>query len=616
MVDPIARLALMPREERMRVIAKLQVAAGGGVGLTKVDESPQVRAQKRSAVLPASFAQEQVWFLTQLAPGSPHYDVPFRLLINGPLEVDALTRALSLMTARYEILRTSLHESPKGLVQVVRPHIDPELDVVDLAGYPDPDDEAERKISRLTGVGLELSRPPLWRAQLLRLDHEGHRHLLVCVFSHAIVDGWSIGLLLHELETLYGTLRVGLARTDPNPPLQFADYTIWQREQLTSGRWDHQLAYWTEQLDGCPPLAFPADRSRPAVPSFRGRAHTFRVPSELSELVADRSRGIGVTPFTTYFAAYQALLARWCEQDDIAVGTLVSGRSRPELEGVVGPLANMVVLRTDLSGDPTVRELFGRVHQTILDAFDHEELSFGKIVEKLRPVRRSAFNPICQTVFTYGNSSFPGSRVGLTSDMSMHFSGLSNGTVRFDFQLSLDQTSDSLDGCLDYSLDLLLPQTAAALCGAYVVTLRAFVDNIDVPLSRLPLPGPAQWRSESDQGRRPVDSPLAPRTGDEPAPHGDDPPHTDTERSLARLWADALGLEHIGVQDDFFALGGHSLLAATLVGRICQELDVDLALADFFLGACTVAGVGEVVDELLRCTDQTMNRLVGDPAIG
>lgn len=615
MPDPIARLAQMPREERMRLIAKLQVVAEDGAGLPEVDESARVRAQQRGPVLPASFAQEQVWFLTQLAPGIPHYDVPFRLMLSGPLEVDALTRALSLLTARHEILRTALHESPQGLVQIVRPHLDPNLDIVDLSGYSDPEEEAERRIFDLTRLGITLSQPPLWRCHLLRLDHGRHRHLLVGIFSHAIVDGWSIGLLLHELETLYGALRAGLAREDPDPALQFADYTIWQREQFNSGRWDHLLAYWTEQLDDCSPLAFPADQPRSAVPSFRGQAHVFRVPSELLELVAERSREIGVTPFITYFAAYQALLARWCKQDDIAVGTLVSGRSRPELEEVIGPLANMVVLRTDLSGNPTVRELLERAHRTCLDAFEHEELPFGKIVEKLRPVPRSAFNPICQTVFTYGNSPFAGSRVSPASNISMHFSGLPNGTVRFDFQLSLDQLPDGLEGCLDYSVDLLLPQTAAALCSAYLVLLHAFVGDLDVPLSQLPLPVPvpAQRSSEPDQGHRQVD--FRPATGIEDAP-ADDSPRTDTERSLARLWADALGLEHIGVHDDFFALGGHSLLAATLVSRICQELDVDLTLADFFLGTCTVAGVGEVVDELRHCTDRTTDHLVGESAMG
>ncbi len=581
--DTIAQLWRLTPEERARVLSRLR--SRGEVEISPTVEPQLVRRTDRSDPVLASFAQEQLWFLEQLAPQVPYYNVPFSFSIEGPLDPAALAAVLSEIARRHEILRTTFEQRAQGLVQVVHEHMRIDFATVDVSASPDPYAEARRLEAELVRSRFRLSRPPLWRVELIQLDHGRRRHLLVWVSSHVVADGWSIGVLTREMQALYGPLRYGREGNLPDPPIQFRDYAVWQRQRLAGARLDRLVDHWRRRLDGCPVLAFPADRPRPLVPSFLGRTHQFLVSPDLAQRIGALGHDLGATQFMTYLAAYQALLARWCGQTDVAVGTPVSGRLRPELESSIGCFVNTVVIRSDLSGDPSFGDVVACVRERCLDAYDHDELPFGKLVEALRPPRDGSFNPLCQTVFSLGSIPSSSPRLELTAGTWMQFAVVPNDTVRFDLELSLDPTADGLVGRFDYSVDLLLPESAAQLCDCYLALLAAVAANPSLPLSWLPAPLP--------HGRE-----HGPKVGAAAAPDvAGEAPWTETQRILARLWAEALDLDEIGPNDDFFALGGHSLLAAKLLERTRDLCRVDLGLADFFLGPCTVAGLAATIDE-------------------
>lgn len=433
---------------------------------------------------PATFAQEQLWFLDQLLPDTPNYNVPFVFTLDGPLDAEALSVALRELANRHDALRTVLRSEPAGLRQQVLPELELPLRTRDLSGAADPAAEGWRICRELVGQPFRLTEPPLWRAELLRLDPAGNRHLLAWVASHAIADGWSIGLFIRELSLLYPWARAGRRTALPAPRLQLIDYAEWQRAELTEQRMRQLLDYWSGQLAGAAPLNFPYDHPRPSLPSAAGRTATFPVTEDLLRLLGERSRELQQTPFTLALAGYLGLLMRYCGHRDISVGIPVAGRDRAEHDELMGSLVNTLVIRLNPVAEPTFGELVEQTALACRGAFEHAELPFGKLVERLRPARPGAQSPLCNTVFSFGSTPFADAEHWL-DDVRLGFRGVSNDTVRFDFELALDEQDGGWSGRLEYSVELFEAGSAELFCRRYLQLLHAGLAEPDRPLSEL-----------------------------------------------------------------------------------------------------------------------------------
>jgi amino acid adenylation domain-containing protein len=359
----------------------------------------------REGDLPVTFAQERLWFVDALDPGSPVYALPFSYGITGPLGHDALRRALAELVRRHEPLRTTLPAVDGVPVQrIAPPPAGFDLPVADLRHLPE--EERRREAERLTAEAaqhrFDLARGPLFRASLVRVADAEHRLLLN--LHHAIGDGWSLGVLLEELSALYGAFSRGEPSPLPEPALQYADYAVWQRERLSGAALERQVEFWRCALNGAPALLeLPTDRPRPPVESHRGALEGLVVPPELTADVHALARREGATLFMVLLAALDVVLGRLAGQEDVVVGTPIAGRTRAETDRMVGLFLNSLALRTDLSGDPTFRELLGRVRETTLAAYAHQELPFERVLEEVRPERSLAHAPVFQVMLNLLN---------------------------------------------------------------------------------------------------------------------------------------------------------------------------------------------------------------------
>jgi amino acid adenylation domain-containing protein len=434
---------------------------------------------------PASLHQQRFWLLDQLLERHEAYNVPFTVRLRGPLDADALRRALGALAARHDAPRTTFAEEGGELLQVVAPPGPVELPATDLSDRPAEarEDEARRLAVEEARQRFDLARGPLWRARLVRLGPDDH--LLVLVLHHSVIDEWSRDILFRDLHTLYAAAVTGAPADLPALPVRYADFALWQRERLTGEAWKAQLEYWKARLAGpLPVLALPADFPPPAAATFRGALHPFDLPAGLTEAVSALSRAEGVTPFMALLAAFQALLHRYSGQDDVVVGTPVANRNRAETEEVVGVFVNTLVVRTDLSGDVTFRELLGRVRREVLGAFANQDVPFEQLQEAARSGGAGAA-PLFQVMF-----SFLGELPSAPEAAGVAWSAgglLDNGTSKFDLTLFLQASPDGARGTLEYSTDRFGPATAARIAGHFRVLLEGAAADPDRPLSRLPL---------------------------------------------------------------------------------------------------------------------------------
>ncbi|HLL48225.1 MAG TPA: condensation domain-containing protein, partial [Longimicrobiaceae bacterium] len=373
---------------------------------------PPVVPTGRTGELPLSFAQERLWVLDRMQPDGAAYNVPAAMRLRGALDARALERALGEVVRRHEALRTTFAERDDAPVQTVAPFGGFTLPVEDLAplGEAERDAEARRRAAEDAARPFDLEAGPIFRARLLRLDADDHV-LLLCV-HHVASDGWSTGVLFRELSALYGAFLAGAGSPLPELPVQYADFAVWQREQLQGEVLDRQLAWWRERLAGAPALLeLPTDRPRPAVQTHPGAAERIALPAGLTERLAALGRREGATPYMTLLAAFQVLLAKYAGSEDVVVGSPIAGRTRRELEPLIGFFVNTLVLRTDLSGDPSFRETLRRVREVTLGAYEHQELPFEKLVAELQPERSLSHSPLFQVMFALADRD--GSRDGI-----------------------------------------------------------------------------------------------------------------------------------------------------------------------------------------------------------
>ncbi|HVR97666.1 MAG TPA: amino acid adenylation domain-containing protein, partial [Thermoanaerobaculia bacterium] len=453
--------------------------AGEGV------EMPAIERVPRDRPLPLSFAQQRLWFLDQLDPGSPAYNLPAAVRLSGWLSRPALAAALGEIVRRHESLRTTFGRvGPGEAVQRIAPAGPVVLPMVDLSGLPEParEPEALRLANEEAQRPFDLERGPLLRVTLVATAATEHAVLLT--LHHIVGDAWSTGLLVQELGSLYAALAAGRPSPLQELGLQYADFAHWQRQWLSGAVLERQLTWWRERLSGALTLELPVDRPRPAVRTARGASRDLRLPRELSEGLATLARQQGATPFMALLAGFQALLARYAGQPEVSVGTPIAGRNHLRTEGLIGFFVNTLVLRTELGDDPGFAALVGRVRETALGAYAHQDLPFEKLVEELAPQRDLSRTPLFQVMFSLQNAP-----VG-----SLELPGLTLGalpaeyrTAKFDLNLSLGEGSEGIAGSLAYSTDLFEATTAERLLRHLPALFEGAVVAPERPLRELSL---------------------------------------------------------------------------------------------------------------------------------
>nr|WP_272885644.1 condensation domain-containing protein [Fictibacillus marinisediminis] len=594
----IKTLGQLSSQERSQVLARLRT----GKATSHANLSKEKLTHQRVAYTEpiASFWQEQMWYLEQLSPDLPTYNVPFRFNLKGPLSVTALTASLNEIEKRHESLRTTLQLREGKVVQVIAPVRSMELPVTDLSKEKDPQNSAMEFAKKFMQTTLNLADGPLYRVHLLQLDEAGLDHVLLWVGSHAIADGWSLSIIIRELISLYGSFYRDEKIDLDELPIQFGDFAIWQRENLSGETYERILNYWKEQLDGCEPLRVETDFTRPAIQSMRGDTCLFSISKQTADNISKISKRCGVTPFTILLAAYQLLLVSRTGQNECVLGTGITGRTKSEVESLIGSFVNIIVIRTKMSGDPTFIELVERVRHVTLEAIAHQDLPFGKLIQELAPERDHRRPPLCQTMFIYGSTPLLDNDIKLTSDLDISWDGVSTPTVKFDFELAIDEQPDGLFGRFDYCTDLFRRETAEALSHDYVQIVEAIAQQPELRLSAL---CPTMYKQPIRESKTVSESAIISQSELLTSASSKSEMST-TELTIAKAWSNELGINQIERTDDFFAVGGHSVMAAQMVMQFREQFGIDLTLQNF-LENTTVYSLANVIDQL---TNNTLNQ--------
>jgi amino acid adenylation domain-containing protein/FkbM family methyltransferase len=455
------------------------------------NQAPPLIKVERGEKTPLSFAQERLWFLDQLIPNRPLYNISRAVRMEGRLDLPALERVINEIIRRHEVLRTRFEIETGEPVQIIDPWEPRALDVEYLTGLTP--EEKERQVGLVATedarTGCDLSRGPLLRVKVLKLKED--EHVLLCAMHHIVSDGWSTEIMIREVGALYQAFIAG----EPSPldelPIQYADFAVWQREYLQGAALRQEIEYWREQLAGVEDLRLPADHRRPAIPTYRGENRYFAVERGLTESLRSLSQREGVTLFMTLMAAFKVVLMRYSGVEDVSVGTVIANRNRKEVEGLIGFFVNTLVMRTDLSGNPNFKELLKRERRVALEAYARQEMPFEKLVEEINPQRDLSRNPIFQVMMVLQNAG-----QGRLDLKGVQLSGIDNElaasgaeTSKFDLTLSVTDLGQDLEVTVNYSRDLFEAGTIERLIGHYSNLLDAIAQENERPISELNLLG-------------------------------------------------------------------------------------------------------------------------------
>jgi amino acid adenylation domain-containing protein len=457
----------------------------------------------RDGGLPLSFAQERFWFLDRLQPGLALFTIGGAERLEGPIHPPTLERALTEVVRRHETLHTVFVDVDGTPVQRILPPAPFTLRVEDLSALEPAERHARvrRADAEESAEPFDLSAGPLFRARLLRMGPD--EHLLLYAIHHIVSDGWSVGVLFREMRAVYAALLEGRPSPLPELPVQYADWAAWSRERLQGAGMERHLAYWRQRLAGAPELLeLPTDRPRPPVPSFRGATAPVRVPPAVLAPLRALAQAEGATLYMVALAAYQALLARYSGTDDLVVGSPASGRMMREVEGLIGPFINTLVVRTDLSGNPTFRQLVHRVRDGVLSDLAHQEMPFERLVAELRPERSLSHATLFQVLFqldtadgTVADTTAGRDRISAPGDAPAPASDAPGETnAQLDLALVVQVEGDEMDGVLAYSTDLFDHPTARRMVEHLVRVMEQAGADPDLPLSRLRLTGDDERR--------------------------------------------------------------------------------------------------------------------------
>jgi hypothetical protein len=542
---------------------------------------PPSGGQAKQWAVPASYAQERVWFASQVARGVPVYHVVDEIYLPYPLPADQIRAALTRLCDRHETLRTSFRIDDGRLMQVVHAEIDLPVTEIDLTARPGSaqQDEITATLDELAYAEIPLDRPPLWRATLARLADS--RWALLFVAHHAVVDAESMYSLRAELDEFCAAEHERRPAELVELPIQYADYAVWQRNRLSGGRMEELLSFWRRTLDGAPHVhSLRTDRPRPADRSFAGADIVFPLPERATARATELGRRSGATPFMVLFAAYAALLHRLSGSGDVVIGLPVAGRDHPDLRPLIGMFVNVIVIRVDVSGDPSFAELLGRVRVALLDAWDHQEMPFQKLVEALASQRQPGVPPLYQIGLNYISIGFS-RRSATTED-----------------DVALEIVNDQAR--LEYNTALFDESTARRITGGYQRVLADVLARPTITMSELrvdPETGGAETGGAETGGAETGGAEIGTaETGT--ARRAYVAPRTAAEELVAAVWAEVLGVGPVGAHDEFFELGGHSLLALRVIARLSAAAEIDLTIQGFFADT-TVAGVAADVERVL-----------------
>ncbi|MUL37905.1 non-ribosomal peptide synthetase [Gloeocapsopsis dulcis] len=435
--------------------------------------------------IPLSFSQQRLWFIDQLYHGSSFYNIPIAFHIQGNLNITALEQSLNEILKRHEVWRTNFTLVNGEPIQKISPQLTCDSPIVNFEHLSGKNWESEVKAFAAESAKkpFNLAKGLLVRTTLLRLSPE--EHVLLVIMHHIITDGWSCGVFLRELSTLYAAFSQSQPSPLPELPIQYADFTIWQRDRIQGEFLKNQLNYWKKQLNGeLPVLQLPTDRPRPAVTSYTGAKQYFQVAKALTEAIKQLSQQADATLFMSLLAAFNILLYRYTGRDDILIGSPIANRNRAELERMLGLFVNTLVLRNHLSGNPSFRELLHRVREVTLDAYAHQDLPFEMLVEELQPERDLSRNPLYEVMFVLQNT--PNS-VQEVSGLTLRTLEFDSGTAQLDIFLSMSESSEGLTGCLEYNTDIFDSTTITQFINNFQTLLENIVANPEQQLSEISL---------------------------------------------------------------------------------------------------------------------------------
>jgi amino acid adenylation domain-containing protein len=475
MSDLLKRLENLSPEKRELVLQKLK----------KQQQSPLLTPISREQPLPLSFAQQRLWFLDQLEGENCVYNIPFFWQINGFLNILALEQAITAIIQRHEVLRTTFCVVDGSPIQVIHAHPQLTMQVLDWRELTEKDQlsKAQQLATEELQQPFDLSNPPLLRVKLLKLADQSH--LLLLVIHHIVCDGWSIEIFRRELLTLYTTFCAQEPSPLPELSLQYADFAHWQRQWLQGEVLQTQLNYWQKQLAEVPPLLeLPTDKPRPSVQSFRGRSEFLQLNQDLTQKLKRLSQELGTTLFMTLLTVFTLLLSRYSGQEDIVVGSAIANRNRCEIEPLIGFFVNTLALRTNLQGNPTFKELLERVKQVTLDAYDHQDLPFEKLVDQLGLERSLSHHPLFQVAF--GLESGIKDKLE-TNGLTLTSFSWENTTTLFDLSLIFREIPQGLIAEWEYATDLFEAQTIQRMVQHFEVLLKQIIAHPNQPINNLSL---------------------------------------------------------------------------------------------------------------------------------
>ncbi|PYP82589.1 MAG: non-ribosomal peptide synthetase, partial [Blastocatellia bacterium AA13] len=445
---------------------------------------PPLTRSHRAETVPLSFAQQRLWFIDQLEPGNATYNIRCAVRLSGPLDVSALTRSLNEIVRRHEVLRTIFPAKDGAPRQEILETLELPLITTDLTQVNEA--ERERDLQEMlreeARSGFDLSNGPLIRAKLVWMAED--EHVLVVVMHHIISDGWSIEIMVAEFSRLYGAFAQGNLSPLPELEVQYADYSIWQREWLQGEVLETKLQYWKEKLDGVAVLELPSDRARLPRGSYIGASESFHISEELTAKLSDLSKREGATLFMSLLAGFQTLLARYSGQEDIAIGTPIAGRSWRESEGLIGCFVNTLVMRTDLRGNPTVVELLRKVRETALGAYSHQDVPFEKLVEELQPERSLSYQPLFQVMVAMQNVPQADSAI---AGLTLRGESMRPASAKFELNLLMSEKDGEAHGAVEYATELYDGWRIRRLLEHFNRTLEGMVKNEKAKMMELPL---------------------------------------------------------------------------------------------------------------------------------
>ncbi|MGA9380954.1 MAG: condensation domain-containing protein, partial [Phormidium sp.] len=485
MSDLLKRLEALSPEKRELVLQKLKEQQQHSRQNHHKQQTPSLTPISRKQSLPLSFAQQRLWFIDKLEAKNSPYNVPIFWQLNGDLNISVLEEAIKEIVQRHEILRTSFSVVDGSPIQVIHHTLKLSMQVLDWREFKTADQlkEAQHLAAEELQQPFDLSNPPLLRVKLLQLTDNSY--LLFMVIHHIVCDGWSMEIFRRELFNLYTAFCAKKPSPLPKLSLQYADFAYWQREWLQGEILQKQLNYWQQQLADVPPLLeLPTDRSRPSMQSYRGSSEFLPVNRNLTQKLKRLSQESGTTLFMTLLAAFTILLSRYSRQEDIVVGSAIANRNRQEIEPLIGFFVNTLALRINLQGNPTFLELLERVKRVTLDAYDHQDLPFEKLVDELGLERSLSHHPLFQVAFGLQNET---NEKLETNGLILSKFEWKNTTSLFDLSLIFRETSQGLIGEWEYSTDLFEKTTIQRMTEHFAILLKAIVDRPKTPINSLPL---------------------------------------------------------------------------------------------------------------------------------